>query len=188
MKAFWPQALDFLQNPVLLGSGQYGLVYQAKNTRSGRKVAVKVIEAGMDRDSGIIKRFKREIRAMQRIESDRIVKIFDYWIEPHFIAFEMEYIEGLPLNQLMRRLSGIDFQDRLELVLSIMVQVCEGLDDLHEHNLIHRDLKPSNILIALPENGSGLEGTDLLNLLQQKGFGVKISDLGLVKDLSASFS
>ncbi|GAB4373475.1 MAG: hypothetical protein Kow0042_17380 [Calditrichia bacterium] len=189
MKAFWPDQLSDYQDPQLLNAGQYGLVYKTINPVLQQKTAIKLIEVSRDIKPVLVKRFKREIKSLKKINSPHVVKLINFWIEPTFLAFEMEYVPGLSLTQVIKALAEVSYREKQSLINRIIRQICLGLQSIHQANLIHRDLKPSNILIELPE--ASLEGSEIsaiLNILQTHDFAAKISDLGVVKDLSASVS
>ncbi len=188
MRAFWPDKLSHYSQRELLGAGRYGLVYRVYNPVLEKTTVIKLIEATQIVDKVVLKRFKQEIKSLQRVKSSHVVRILDHWIEPEFIAFEMEYIAGLSLERLMTELKSIPGTQKQELILNIVRQICEGLTALHRLDLVHRDLKPSNVLIQSEGIGDSQPAHVLLRKMTEFEFLVKISDLGVIKDLSASVS
>lgn len=188
MKVFWPEKLSYFENRELLGAGQYGLVYRVFNPKLQQTTAIKLIEAVQDTQERIVKRFKREIKSLQKIDSLHVVQLLDYWIEPTFIAFEMEYVPGISLERLIRQFSAIPYSAKENILLEIIHQICQGLEVLHRADLIHRDLKPSNILLNAPHIQPKSSAEQIARALRNLDFVVKIGDLGVVKDLTASVS
>jgi len=188
MKAFWPDQLSHYTQRQLLGAGQYGLVYRVYNPNLQKFTVIKIIEVTQDIRALAIKRFKREIKAIQKVHSPHIVTLINYWVDPEFIAFEMEYVNGLSLRRLMLALSEIPYPDKQDVIIQIILQICRGLQDIHNADLIHRDIKPSNILVELKSWEDSDVGENVLAIMRENGFSVKITDFGVVKDLSASVS
>jgi serine/threonine-protein kinase len=130
----------------ILGQGAMGVVYKGYDTVIERFVALKTIRAELlDRDDGMdwLDRFKQEVRAVGRCLHANIVTVFEYG-EDHGIPYiAMEYIQGLPLNQLLRQEGCL----AVHAALPIMRQVLGALDCAHHAGVIHRDIKPENIIL-----------------------------------------
>ncbi len=189
MKAFWPKKLSHLQQRELIGAGQYGLVYRVFNPELDTHTVIKLIEVQQENLQNARKRFLREIKSLNRVRSEHIVRMLNSWVEPDFLAFEMEFIQGTSLDRLQVPLSRIPYSRKEKFILDLVEQLCQGLADLHCQDLVHRDLKPSNILIQLKEVAEHSSPENILQeLLDRPDFLVKITDLGLVRDLSASAS
>ena len=126
-----------------LSRGGQGVVYQAIQKATGRKVAVKVLIAGPHASPSARKRFEREIDLAAQLKHPHIVTVFDSGVTRdghHFYA--MEYVRGLPLNKYVRQ-NKLSLEDALDL----FTKVCSAIDHAHRRGVIHRDLKPSNILV-----------------------------------------
>ncbi len=188
MKTFWPEKLSDFTERELIGAGQYGLVYKVFNPDNNRRSVIKLIEAVKTSSPQALKRFKREIKALQKIESPRVVKLLNYWIDPEFIAFEMEYIPGLSLERIKKSLQQIPYSRKEKIILRIFEEICHGLEDIHHVDLVHRDLKPSNILIKSEELINLTNPEKIISVLEQGKYEIKITDFGVVKDLSATVS
>ncbi len=188
MKAFWPKKLSHLQQRELIGAGQYGLVYRVFNPELQKTTVIKLIEVQQENLQNARKRFLREIKSLNRVHSDHIVKMLNSWVEPDFLAFEMEYVPGISLDRLLVPLSRLPYGQKEGFILKVVEQLCQGLADLHRQDLVHRDLKPSNILIQIGDAPAELAPEAVLQELLEQDFLVKITDLGLVRDLSASAS
>ena len=145
-----------------IASGGMSEVYLADDTKTGKKVALKILDAKLSIDPDYLHRFKKEASICQQLDHKNIVKILSYgtFKENYYIAYE--YIEGITLDKLIRQ-KDLTITE----IENISIQILEGLSFAHSKNIIHRDIKPSNIMI---EDGI-----------------VKILDFGIAKqELSAT--
>jgi len=144
-----------------LGEGGMGIVYEAEDTRLGRRVALKFLSPELQRRPGTVERFEQEARTASSLSHPNICIIHS--IEEHqgqpFIA--MERLEGRTLQALLAEGRIDDAR-----VLEFGIQIADALDAAHRHNVIHRDIKPGNIFIT--ESGQ-----------------VKVVDFGLAKLMQA---
>src|SRR2546422_11293513 len=126
-----------------LGRGGMGEVYEAEDTKLGRRVALKFLSNSLSSDPQALDRFQREARAASSLNHPNICVIYE--IDEHqarpFIA--MELLEGRTLRQRMNRLAL-----PLDEVLELAIQICDGLEAAHAKNIIHRDLKPENLFLT----------------------------------------
>ena len=113
-----------------IGAGGMGEVYQARDTRLGRMVAVKISAEQFS------ERFEREARAIAALNHPYICTLYD--VGPNYLV--MEYIEGPTLAERIR--AGAP---PAEETLRIASQIAEALEAAHEKGIVHRDLKPANI-------------------------------------------
>jgi serine/threonine protein kinase len=128
----------------LIGEGGMGEVWLAEQKQPvRRRVAVKLIKAGMDTRE-VIARFESERQALALMSHPSIAKVFDAGStadgRPYFV---MEYVAGLPITTYCDR-HKLNIRQRLRLLLA----VCDGVQHAHQKAIIHRDLKPSNILVS----------------------------------------
>jgi len=151
-----------------LGEGGMGEVWVAEQQKPlRRKVALKLIKAGMDTHQ-IIARFESERQALAMMDHPAIAKVFEAGETPQGRPyFVMEYVQGLPITDYCD-------QHRLQTAerLALFMKVCEGVQHAHQKAIIHRDLKPSNILVTI------LEGTPV----------PKIIDFGVAKATARSLT
>jgi protein kinase-like protein len=122
-----------------LGSGGSGSVWLARDERSGRQVALKIVP----REGNAGTRAEREAATAARLRHKRCVRAYALARDAEHVYIAYEYIPGRTLREALR--SG-RLNDRA--VLEIALQVLEGLTHAHAHGIVHRDVKPSNVLLA----------------------------------------
>ncbi len=127
-----------------IGHGGMGTVWAAEQTAPvRRKVALKLIKAGMD-SRAVLARFEAERQALALLDHPNIAKVLDGGVtgsgRPYFA---MEYVKGVPITEYCDA-TRLSVEERLNL----FIQVCSALQHAHQKGIIHRDLKPSNILVA----------------------------------------
>lgn len=129
----------------LIAEGGMGAVWLATQTLPvKRKVAIKLIKAGMD-SRQVIARFEAERQALAMMDHPNIAKVFDGGMTPQSRPyFVMEYVKGIPLTDYCDQ-ERLAVADRLRLFMP----VCQAVQHAHQKGIVHRDLKPSNILVCL---------------------------------------
>ncbi|MBM3883214.1 MAG: hypothetical protein FJ387_26460 [Verrucomicrobia bacterium] len=128
-----------------IGEGGVGTVFMAEQEEPvRRRVALKVIKAGMD-TKAVIARFESERQALALMDHPNIAKVLDAGASetgrPYFV---MELVRGIRITQYCDE-NHLPTQDRLRL----FVKVCQAIQHAHQKGIIHRDIKPSNILVTL---------------------------------------
>jgi len=125
-----------------LGAGGMGEIYQARDTRLDRIVAIKVLLTHLSAVPQFRERFEREARAVAALGHPHICALFDIGVQDGSAYLVMEYVEGGSLAQRMRRGAA-----PLDSALRLLRQTADALDKAHRQGIVHRDIKPSNILI-----------------------------------------
>lgn len=125
-----------------LGEGGNGEVWKARNMQLQTKVAIKVLRsAALSADE--VERFRREARALCLINSEHVLRFFQYDDgPPPFLV--MELLKGEDLSKVLARRKALSLDEAKH----ICRQLCRGLQAAHEAGVIHRDIKPSNIYCA----------------------------------------
>jgi eukaryotic-like serine/threonine-protein kinase len=126
-----------------IGKGGMGEVYLAKDLKLGRDVAIKVLPEEFARDAARVTRFQQEAKLLASLNHPHICTIHDIdeHAGQHFIA--MELLEGRTLNQSMR-----ERHLTVDEILTLMLEVTDGLAAAHAKGIIHRDIKPMNLFIT----------------------------------------
>jgi hypothetical protein len=126
-----------------LGAGAMGVVYRARDPRLGRFVAIKVVSEGALLSPHALQRFEQEARAASAIAHPNIVTVHEIGQIESTPYIVMELVEGKSLREL---LSGGALP--LKTLLSIAVQIADGLAAAHARGIVHRDLKPANVMVT----------------------------------------
>jgi serine/threonine protein kinase/Flp pilus assembly protein TadD len=145
----------------LIGEGGMGRVYLAEQEHPvRRKVAVKVVKAGVD-SRQVVARFEAERQALALMDHPNIARVLDAGATPDGRPyFVMELVRGVPLTHYCDE-QKLSVRERL----GLFVDVCHAVQHAHQKGVIHRDLKPSNVLVA-PYDGKPV---------------VKVIDFGVAK-------
>jgi WD40 repeat protein/serine/threonine protein kinase len=128
-----------------IGEGGMGTVWVAEQTQPvRRKVALKLIKAGMDSKT-VLARFEAERQALALMDHPNIAKVLDGGTtESRRPFFVMEHVKGIPFTKYCDE-ARLSVQERL----ALFMPVCHAVQHAHQKGIIHRDLKPSNILVCL---------------------------------------
>ncbi len=145
-----------------VGEGGMGTVFAAEHVDLEKVFALKVLhrtsgEGAKERD-----KLRREARAASKLRHPNIVNVSDFGETPDGrVFFVMEYLEGASLGEILASEEVIE-QARL---VSILIQVCDGLHAAHKSGVVHRDIKPDNIFLVRED------GTETVKVLD---FGVAV--------------
>ena len=122
-----------------IGNGAFGVIYSATDS-SGNKVAAKQIY-GKARFQ--IEKMTEGIHKLLKLDNPSVVKFYDICHEDSTLWIFMEYCQHKDLTDFLSKHKLTERQ-----VLDIMIQIAQGVEYIHEINVIHRDIKPSNVLIS----------------------------------------
>jgi serine/threonine-protein kinase len=144
----------------LVGTGGMSSVYRARDRVLERRVALKILHEHFSADPEYVERFRREARAIARLNHPNIVTVIDRgeFGKRQFIVFE--HIPGENLKEVVER----EGQLPVAQALALTHQIARGLAFAHQHGVVHRDVKPQNVL--LDESGTA-----------------KVTDFGIARSL-----
>ena len=151
----------------LIATGGMGQVWEAVDSRLGRRVAVKVLKQEFSSDPEFLERFRAEARIVAMLNHPGIAAVHDYGEtdmdgEGRTAYLVMELVNGEPLNSVLKRTGRLSLRHALDM----LEQTGRALQVAHTAGLVHRDVKPGNILIT--PNGQ-----------------VKLTDFGIAKAVDA---
>jgi predicted ATPase/serine/threonine protein kinase len=126
-----------------LGVGGMGEVYRARDVRLGRTVALKVLPERLSQNADLRLRLEHEARTVSKLSHPNICTLYDIGHDDGIDFLVLEFVEGQTLRKLIS--DGIP---PMRNVISIAVQIAEGLAKAHEMGVIHRDIKPENIMVS----------------------------------------
>src|SRR5580698_2665306 len=144
-----------------LGAGGSGVVYAANDLLLQRPVVLKMLHTGLLTAEQMRTTVLREARLASAIEHPNVCAIYEVGESGDEAYIAMQFVPGQPLDQLIERGPA-----SLQLLLSVGIQIADGLQAAHALGIFHRDLKPQNVMLT----DGGL---------------VKILDFGLARRLTA---
>jgi serine/threonine-protein kinase len=127
-----------------LGEGGMGAVYRAVQPEIGKQVAIKFLASHLASNPDVVKRFFDEARAVNLIQHDNIVDIFDFGQIDGFSFFVMELMKGGSLESLLEQMGKLSVGRAVD----IAIQIADAIGAAHARNIIHRDLKPDNAFLV----------------------------------------
>jgi len=126
-----------------LGAGGSGVVYAANDTLLQRPVVLKMLRAGPLTPEQMHSTVLHEARLASAIEHPNVCAIYEVGESGDEAYIAMQYVPGQPLDELIKRGPA-----NLQLVLSIGIQIADGLQAAHALGIFHRDLKPQNVMLT----------------------------------------
>lgn len=160
-----PASIASRYTPIrLIGQGGMGAVYEVEHTRTGDRLALKVLLSSVGASPEALERFKREARASARIKSEYVVRVTDADVAPELDGapfLVMELLQGMDLERaaLMKPPTAAE-------VVGWLAQVALAIDKAHRLGIVHRDLKPENLFLATYDDRPAI---------------VKVLDFGIAK-------
>ena len=161
----FPEKIAHFRIVERIGRGAMGVVYSARDERTGRTVALKVMMADLEGDRETRQRFEREAKVAGDLLHRNVINVYEMGEEDGRLFMVMELLDGETLNDYLKRVGRLP----LERALDLMMQMCEGLAVAHAHGIVHRDIKPGNLFIM-------------------KDGGLKILDFGVARLANSSMT
>src|SRR5918911_5280487 len=146
-----------------IGSGGMSTVYRAFDPTLERSVAIKLMHRDISTDPDQLERFRREARAVARLNHPHVVTVIDAGEDDGTPYIVLEYVEGETLKERIRRLGRLPVAE----AVAYAIEIGRGLSCAHSERLVHRDVKPQNVLID-PEGRA------------------KVTDFGIARSLEVS--
>ncbi len=135
----------------VLGSGTFGVVYEALHPVIGKRAAIKVLGSRFSEDEEMVSRFKMEARVVNEIGHRNIIDVFSFGVLPDGRQFfVMELLDGSSLQEYLEEHGPLPEKD----AIPILAGLAKALDAAHAKGVVHRDLKPANVFLAKDEDGA----------------------------------
>ena len=131
----------FLEQPPL-GSGSFATVYLAEDIETGEKRAIKKINRNIINNPKLIQLLKSEIQIMKAVNSENVIKFYNFFETPDYYYIVMEFCKDGSLESRIKKKLLTEVE-----ALLIIKQLLNGFKALHDQGIIHRDFKPANVLI-----------------------------------------
>jgi serine/threonine protein kinase len=148
-----------------IATGGMGAVYRARDTESGKEVALKILMPELAARPAMLERFRREARSADKLDHENIVRQFEFGEINGKYFLAMEFVDGVDLHDYVKEKGPLDPEEARFIIL----QGARALRYSHGQNIVHRDIKPSNFLLT-QKNKRSL---------------VKLADFGLARELDA---
>ena len=127
-----------------IGTGGMADVYKAKCHKLNRYVAIKVMKSEFSQDKTFVSKFWAEAQSAAGLVNPNVVNVYDVGVENGIYYIVMELVEGITLKKYIEKRGRLPYKE----AVSIAIQVANGMDAAHKHNIVHRDIKPQNIIIS----------------------------------------
>ena len=127
-----------------VGSGGMADVYNAKDLRLNRNVAIKVLKLEYSNDAKFVSKFRVEAQSVAGLSHPNIVNVYDVGEDDTLYYIVMELVEGITLKKFIEKKGRLEINE----AIGIGIQIAQGIEEAHKNNIIHRDIKPQNIIIS----------------------------------------
>ncbi|MDX1600046.1 MAG: protein kinase [Anaerolineales bacterium] len=135
-----------------LGRGGMAEVYLGRHTTLDRPVAVKILQAHLQEEEDLKRRFMAEARSVAGLRHPNIVQVFDYDVVDGRPYIVMELLRGISLADYLTELHQSGLTLPLSTVSRLIKKLASALDYAHERGIIHRDVKPANVMLRQGNN------------------------------------
>ena len=147
-----------------LGHGAFGAAYKVQNKNDNQIYVMKKLSVEMASREDIAK-MENEAKILSSVNSEYVVKYYESFYSEHSFNIVMEFCDGSDLKKYIKEHKSQNKLIEKDKIFDFILEICEGLKEIHSKNLIHRDLKPDNIFLT-------------------KDLKVKIGDFGIAKQLN----
>lgn len=127
-----------------VGSGGMADVYEARDLRLNRNVAIKVLKQEYSNDAKFVAKFRGEAQSVAGLSHPNIVNVYDVEDDENLHYIVMELVEGITLKKFIEKKGRLEINE----AIGIGIQIAQGIEEAHKNNIIHRDIKPQNIIIS----------------------------------------
>ena len=169
----------------VIGTGAFATVYRAVDERLGATVAVKLLADNHCLDPDIRARFIDEGRALRRIDSPHVLRVYDVGeterLQPYLV---LEHADRGTLAQRVAGLRSAGWRPSADDVRALASGLAAAVTAVHAADLVHRDLSPGNVLLRSGAASGSVSGSAPGGGLVQPGERLLVADLGLSKDLA----
>jgi serine/threonine-protein kinase len=141
----------------VLGEGGMGAVFRCHDVNTEGTVALKLLHPTLARDAKSLRRFHREAKAVARVQSKHIGRVFDFGeLDGGVPYFTMEHFDGETLHARLYKRKQLQAEE----ACAIIIPLLRGLQAAHDAGIIHRDLKPGNVFLALGDDDETVKMLD----------------------------
>lgn len=127
-----------------VGSGGMADVYNAKDVRLNRNVAIKILKQEYSNDAKFVAKFRAEAQSVAGLSHPNIVNVYDVGEDNDLYYIVMELVEGITLKKFIEKKGRLEINE----AIGIGIQIAQGIEEAHKNHIIHRDIKPQNIIIS----------------------------------------
>jgi tetratricopeptide (TPR) repeat protein len=153
-----------------IGKGGFATVYRARDPDLDRVVALKVLDPLLTRDAVWVARFRREARAVAKLDHLHVVTIHEVGQAEGMLYIATRLVEGGSLSRRIAEQGALPWDE----VVRLVGEIASALDYAHGQGVVHRDLKASNVLLD-EERGALLTDFGFARMVAESSFSVSIS-------------
>ncbi len=160
------QALGGYQLLRVVGTGQIGVVFQAKDTKDQKITALKVLRADFAKDKKSLQRFVRGMKTARTFSHPNLIELYNAGITAAYCWIALEFVDGAGLTQVVPKL-GAGGKLEWQRAWKLAVHIAKALDYLHQRGVIHRNVMPQNIMIQNGDQAAKLGDVMLAKALEK---------------------
>ena len=127
-----------------VGSGGMADVYNGKDLRLNRNVAIKILKQEYSNDAKFVSKFRAEAQSVAGLSHPNVVNVYDVGEDDNLYYIVMELVEGITLKKFIEKKGRLEINE----AIGIGIQIAQGIEEAHKNHIIHRDIKPQNIIIS----------------------------------------